>query len=102
MPILDKPLAELRHYTGRNPRPDDFDAYWTAALGELDATPPDPELVPNTTLSTRSAECLDLWFTGVGGARIHAKYVRPKGASACPALVSAVQTAATGAPVCRS
>ncbi|BET66341.1 acetylxylan esterase [Opitutales bacterium ASA1] len=78
MPVLDLPLSELNNYAGRNPRPADFDAYWDAALAELAATDPAPELVPNPQLQTRIAECFDLWFTGVGGARIHARYLRPR------------------------
>jgi cephalosporin-C deacetylase len=82
MPLVDKPLPDLHVYGGRNPRPADFDAYWAAALRELDATPPEPELRPNPLLSTRTVECIDLWFTGVGGARIYAKYLRPRNAPA--------------------
>jgi cephalosporin-C deacetylase len=81
MPLVDKPLPELLAYRGRNPRPADFDAYWDAALRELDATAPQPELKPNPLLSTRHVECFDLWFTGVGGARVYAKYLRPKTAA---------------------
>ena len=40
MPLIDKPLAELKTYQGLNPRPGDFNAYWAAALQELDATDP--------------------------------------------------------------
>ena len=78
MPQIDLPLPELHRYTGRNPRPADFDAYWDAALRELDATDPRPELRPSSIAPTRGAECFDLWFTGVGGARVYAKYLRPK------------------------
>ncbi len=78
MPLIDLPLAELRRYPGRNPRPADFDAYWNAALRELDATDPRPELRPNPIVATDSIEAFDLWFTGVGGARIYAKFLRPK------------------------
>jgi cephalosporin-C deacetylase len=78
MPLIDLPLAELRRYPGRNPRPADFDAYWDAALGELDATDPRPELRPNPIVATDGIEAFDLWFTGVGGARIYAKFLRPK------------------------
>ncbi len=90
MPLIDLPPAQLRDYTGRNPRPDDFDAYWAAALRELDATPPEPELRPAAGApATERVECLDLWFTGVGGARIYAKLVRPRDARAgsCPAVL---------------
>lgn len=79
MPLIDKPVPELKKYRGINPRPSDFDAYWRKALRELEATSPQPEFVPNRTITPNFAECFDLWFTGVGGARIHAKYLRPSG-----------------------
>jgi cephalosporin-C deacetylase len=78
MPLIDLPLPELRLYQGRNPRPADFDAYWNDALAELDRHDPRVELRPNATLQTSAAECFDLWFTGIGGARIYAKYLRPR------------------------
>ena len=36
MPLIDKPLPELKNYLGRNPKPEDFDRYWEHALAELD------------------------------------------------------------------
>ena len=86
MPLFEMPLAELRTYTGRNSKPADFDAYWDRALKELDATDPQVELVPKQS-PAKFAECFDLWFTGVGGARIHAKYVRPNGGGRHPAVL---------------
>jgi len=77
MPLIDKPLAELYEYQGLNPRPADFDRYWDESLRELDAHDPCVELVANSTLPLRNAEAFDLWFTGTGGARVHAKYLRP-------------------------
>ena len=77
MPMVDMPLERLYEYEGRNPRPADFDDYWAAALAELDAVDPQVILEPYP-LKSHFAECFHLWFTGVGGARIHAKYVRPK------------------------
>ena len=88
MPLIDKPVAELHEYQGRNPRPADFDAYWDEALRELDETDPKPELVPTKSINPRHSEAFDLWFTGVGGARVYAKYVRPKKhEGACPAVL---------------
>ena len=77
MPLLDMSLAELKEYEGRNPRPTDFTEYWEAALKELRETDPQVELVPSE-FTVPYAECFDLFFTGVRGARIHAKYIRPK------------------------
>jgi cephalosporin-C deacetylase len=78
MPALDKPLRELQEYRGISPRPGDFDAFWTAALQELDATCPHPKFTLVDVLGNVNAELFDLHFTGVGGARIYAKYLRPK------------------------
>jgi len=77
MPLIDMPLEELRLYTGRNARPADHDAYWTRALAELRGVDPKVELVPHE-VSAPYAECFDLSFTGVRGARLHAKYLRPR------------------------
>jgi len=81
--MIDMPLEELRVYRGINPKPADFDAYWAAALAELEATAPAPEFLP-AEFQTPFAECFDLWFTGVGGARVYAKYLRPRHAKEVP------------------
>ncbi|MDH7601028.1 MAG: alpha/beta fold hydrolase [Armatimonadota bacterium] len=87
MPLIDMPLDELMLYQGRNPRPEDFDLYWDRALAEMKSVDPQVELVPYD-ISARGVECFHLFFTGVGGARIHAKYLRPKwGPEKHPALV---------------
>ncbi len=78
MPALDKPLEELRSYRGINPKPEDFDDYWSRALSELDRVDPEPVLQPTPELNAPKAELFDLTFTGIGGARIYAKYLRPK------------------------
>ncbi len=78
MPLqFDMPLAELKTYQGRNPRPADFEAYWDTAIAEMQALDPQVELVP-ADFQAPFAECFHLYFTGVGGARIHAKLLHPK------------------------
>ncbi len=77
MPQIDMPLEKLLEYQGRNPIPDDFDNYWDRALQEMNSIDPQVELVPHI-LKTSFAECFHLYFTGMGGARVHAKYIRPK------------------------
>ena len=80
MPLIDKPLAELRNYTGRNPRPADFDSFWDKSLAEMKALDAKVELQP-AKFTALGVDCFDLFFTGVGGSRIHAKYLRPKSAA---------------------
>lgn len=77
MPLIDMPLEELARYQGRNPRPLDFDEYWERALAELERVEPNVELVP-ARFQTPFAECFHLYFTGVRGSRLHAKYLRPR------------------------
>ena len=77
MPLIDMPLEQLHEYEGRNPKPADFDAFWDAALSEMHTLDPRVELIPHD-LKARGADCFHLYFTGTGGARVHAKYLRPK------------------------
>ena len=77
MPLIDLPLEELYAYQGRNPKPADFDAYWERALAELAAQPDEVDLIP-AEFESSIADCFHLWFSGVGGSRVHAKYLRPK------------------------
>ena len=77
MPLIDMPLAQLEEYAGRNPKPENFDAFWDDSLAEMQAIDPQVELTPHE-LDAPFAECFDLRFTGAGGARVYAKYLRPK------------------------
>ena len=78
MPLVDLPLAELYRYSGRNPCPHDIDSYWDSSLAEMNALDPEVTLAP-AQFKSPAADCFDLTFTGTGGARIYAKYLRPKG-----------------------
>ncbi len=80
MPMLDMPLDQLKKYKGINPCPADFDAYWKRALAEMNAVDPEVELRP-ADFKTQFAETFDMFFTSVGGARVHAKLLRPKKAA---------------------
>jgi cephalosporin-C deacetylase len=83
---IDMPLAELRDYTGTNPRPADFDAYWDRALKKLSHTTDDIEL-KKASFDVPNVQCHHLYFTGVGGDRIHAKLLRPVGVKSGPAVL---------------
>jgi cephalosporin-C deacetylase len=78
--IFDMPFEELQAYQGTNPRPADFDAFWDRGLAEMRAVDPQIEIAP-AEFQTPYAECSHLHFTGVGGARIHAKLLQPRQAT---------------------
>ena len=87
MPIVDMPVRELEAYMGSSPRPRDFDEYWARALAALDAQNLQVEFVP-AAFQAPGAECFDLYFTGVGGSRVHAKFLKPAGvAGKVPAVL---------------
>lgn len=86
MPQLDMPLDQLRTYEGTNPKPEDFDEFWDRSLDQMHGLDPHLVLQP-ADFKPVGIECFELWFSGLGGARIHAKYLRPAGATHCPAVV---------------
>ena len=57
--LVDKPIEELLKYTGRNPRPADFDAYWERALAEMRSVDPQLELRP-AEFKYPGVECYEL------------------------------------------
>lgn len=77
MPDMKALLSQFEHYTGTNPRPEDFDAFWDASVREMEALGTACELVP-ADFQVPGFVCCHLYFTGVGGARIHAAFVRPE------------------------
>ena len=77
MPRFDMPLEELRTYMGSSPKPADFDEYWARAMGELKSIYAPAKLIP-ADFECATAKLYDMFFTGVGGAKIHAKVGIPK------------------------
>ncbi len=80
MPLLDMPLEKLKEYTGRNPRPADFDSFWDSSLAELDTIDPKAEFKPYA-FAARDYEMAELTFKSTKGATIYAKTAKPKNVS---------------------
>lgn len=77
MPVFEMPLEQMRSYRGCSPLPADFADYWRAALAENEAAGLAYEMTP-AAFQAPGVECYDLWFTGVRGARIHCKFLKPE------------------------
>jgi len=88
MPLtFDLPFDELVNYTGSNPKPADFDQYWEAGLREMRLVEPNISLV-RTEFQTTFCDCFHLTFTGVNGARVHSKLLKPRnGVGKHPAIL---------------
>lgn len=76
MPIVDMPLKELYEFQGRNERPGDIDAYWDRGILEMERLGTGCELIP-AALQIPGVECYEMYFTGIGGSRIHCRLARP-------------------------
>ncbi|MGM0924016.1 MAG: acetylxylan esterase [Bacillota bacterium] len=74
---FDMPLEQLQEYMGTNPKPVDFDEFWDKGLRDLKDQTMEYELVP-ADFQSGIADCFHLYFTGVGGARVHCQLVKPK------------------------
>ena len=71
-------IEALGGYYGATPKPADFEAFWQARMAEADAVPLDYTVTQAKEVpSWDGCDFLDLWFTGMAGARIYAKYLRP-------------------------
>ena len=79
MPFSAERLAELEACRGKNPIPADFNEFWAVRIAEADAVPLDYEILPSDQIpELGSCTYYDLYFTGMGGARVYAKYAVPK------------------------
>lgn len=76
MPLIDKPLAQLKEYMGTNPKPHDHAEYWARALDEMNRVDPELEIIPSD-FQVDNARCYDLYFSGARNGRIHAKLLKP-------------------------
>lgn len=73
---IDMPISQLEKYMGINPKPADFDEYWDKAIEEMKSVDPQTEFI-EADFRCPNAECYDMYFTGVNGARVYAKHLRP-------------------------
>lgn len=83
--LVDLKPQELYQYTGSSPCPEDIDVFWDNAITEMEAIDPQLELKPAITWA-KNLEAFDMYFTGVGGERIYAKYIRPANAAKAPVV----------------
>lgn len=69
--------SEFENYKGTTPMPIDFDEYWDRALMEMNATEMNVSMT-EADFRCLNTKCFDLYYTGVGGSRVYAKYLRPE------------------------
>lgn len=85
MPILDKPLKELKTYTGVSPKPADFDEFWDARLKRLRSLKPEYKL-GDPGIKCKGAIINSLDFIAEDGSSVHCRVVRPDTKEKVPVL----------------
>ncbi len=80
MPWFDLPLNQLREYRTDTAEPADLDLWWRRRLDEARAAGRPPTLTRYEADTYAPVEVFDTEFSGAGGDRIRAWYLRPPGA----------------------
>lgn len=77
MPFSTQELEMYSSYLGTNPIPDDFDSFWAARVEETRQIPLRYTLSPSEIPDFETCCYRDLWFEGMKGGMVYAKYIRP-------------------------
>lgn len=78
----------MNAYRGITPRPKDFATFWRRRMREADALPLRYRLTQSREVPNfAGCEMLDMWFAGMEGSRLHAKFLRPISEAAVPLVL---------------
>jgi cephalosporin-C deacetylase len=80
MPWFDLPLEQLREYRIETAEPPELDTWWRMRLEQARAAASEPTLTRYEAGTYAPVEVYDTEFSGAGGDRIRAWYLRPAGA----------------------
>jgi cephalosporin-C deacetylase len=87
MPWYDLPLEQLRQYRTDTAEPPDLDPWWQRRLVQARAAARPPALTRYEADIYALVEVYDTKFSGAGGDRIRAWYLRPAGADGHTSVV---------------
>jgi cephalosporin-C deacetylase len=87
MPWFDLPLEQLREYRMVTTEPSGLDQWWQQRLDEARAETREPSLERHEPEIYAPVEVYDAEFSGSGGDRVRAWYIRPAGAGEQPPMV---------------
>jgi cephalosporin-C deacetylase len=87
MPWFDLPLEQLREYRTSTREPDGLDGWWAERIAEARMLAKPPSLTPYQPGLYDPVEVSDAEFSGAGGDRVRAWYLRPRDAPAAPVVV---------------
>ncbi len=85
--MMEQELEKYSQYQGLTPMPEDFDVFWDQRIAEADAQPLVYEICPSEIPDSPTGTFRYLWYQGMGGAKLCAKYLKPKGSAPVPLVL---------------
>ncbi|WP_066892323.1 acetylxylan esterase [Clostridium nigeriense] len=76
MPVIDMPIKELESYFGSSIKPKDFEEYWSKQIEEVKNYKFEYEIIEKD-FNNKQAKYYEIYFKGIDGAKIYAKYICP-------------------------
>ena len=77
MGVTKEMISQWDSYLGATPIPEDFDLFWKLRMEEADCIPLQYTITHAPIPAFDTCTYWDLWFTGMEGAKIYAKYLKP-------------------------
>ena len=85
--MTEKDIQQLDDYLGSTPMPTDFDYFWTERMAEADRVELEYQITQSEIPSFSTCSYLDLWFTGMDGSKVYAKYLKPRSDKSVPLVL---------------
>lgn len=76
----------LQNYLGSNPKPDDFENFWKDRIDEANHVPIEYN-VQASDITSSTCQFLELYFKGIKGEMLYAKYIRPNTTEKIPLVM---------------
>ncbi|MBQ6819758.1 MAG: acetylxylan esterase [Clostridium sp.] len=86
MPMLDMPIKEMESYLGKGIIPDDFDEFWENEIKNIENIELQYKIVKKD-FKNNQADYYEIFFKGIDGAEIYAKYICPKANKKVPTVL---------------
>ena len=76
MPMLDMPIKDMESYLGKGIKPNDFDDFWGKEINKIDSENIEYKIIKKE-FSNKQADYYEIYFKGIDGAEVYAKYICP-------------------------
>ena len=86
MSIVDMRTKNMESYLGKSIKPNDFDDFWDKEISNIDIENIEYKIIKKD-FNNKQADYYEIYFKGIDGADIYAKYICPKNAIKVPTVL---------------